>query len=439
MATGGSSAGGRITASAGSNLIGMHSHDRNQDATIYIGNLDPQVTEELVWELFTQVGPVVNVYLPKDRVTNAHQGYGFVEFRGEEDADYAIKILNMIKLHGKPIRVNKSSQDKNTNEVGANLFVGGLDPEVDEKLLYDTFSAFGVIIATPKIMRDPDTGVSKGFGFVSFDCFEASDAAIEAMNGQFLCNRAIASALPSHRAGERHGTPAERLLAAQRRASQAAQSRPHTMFATGPRQAPQQHLADGGAGAGAAAPPPAAAGYGAPAGPPMPMPPPGAPAPWGAAPPPPGMYAPPPGMPPPPGYYGGPPPGMPPPPGFFGGPPPHGMPPPHHGMMGPGRPPFGMPPPGMPPPPGMWGMRPPGMPPPYGMPPPGMPPPPGMGGPPPGMPPPPPAGMAPPPPPAGMAPPPPPPQQQDGAPPPPPPAQAQQQQDGAPPPPPPPA
>lgn len=30
----------------------------------------------------------VNVYVPKDRVTNLHQGYGFVEFRGEEDADY---------------------------------------------------------------------------------------------------------------------------------------------------------------------------------------------------------------------------------------------------------------------------------------------------------------------------------------------------------------
>ncbi len=47
-----------------------------------------QVTEELVWELFTQGGPVVNVYLPKDRVTNAHQGYGFVEFHSEEDSDY---------------------------------------------------------------------------------------------------------------------------------------------------------------------------------------------------------------------------------------------------------------------------------------------------------------------------------------------------------------
>ena len=30
----------------------------------------------------------MNIYLPKDRVTNTHQGYGFVEFRGEEDADY---------------------------------------------------------------------------------------------------------------------------------------------------------------------------------------------------------------------------------------------------------------------------------------------------------------------------------------------------------------
>jgi splicing factor 3B subunit 4 len=66
-----------------------------------------------------------------------------------------------------------------------------LDPDVDEKLLYDTFSAFGIIIATPKIMRDPETQISKGYGFVSYDSFESSDAAIAAMNGQFLCGRPI--------------------------------------------------------------------------------------------------------------------------------------------------------------------------------------------------------------------------------------------------------
>ncbi len=45
--------------------------------------------------------------MPRDRITQSHQGYGFVEFMSEEDADYAIKIMNMIKLYGKPIRVNK--------------------------------------------------------------------------------------------------------------------------------------------------------------------------------------------------------------------------------------------------------------------------------------------------------------------------------------------
>lgn len=80
-----------------------------------------------------------------------HQGYGFVEFLSEEDADYGIKIMNMIKLYGKPIRVNKASAHQKNLDVGANIFIGNLDPEVDEKLLYDTFSAFGVILQTPKV------------------------------------------------------------------------------------------------------------------------------------------------------------------------------------------------------------------------------------------------------------------------------------------------
>lgn len=51
---------------------------------------------------------VVNVHLPKDRVSMSHQGYGFCEFLTEDDAEYACKIMNQIKLFGKPIRVNKA-------------------------------------------------------------------------------------------------------------------------------------------------------------------------------------------------------------------------------------------------------------------------------------------------------------------------------------------
>jgi len=196
----------------------------------------------------------VNVYIPKDKLTLQHSGYGFVEFASEEDADYAIKIMNMIKLYGKPIRVNKARQNGKTMDIGANLFIGNLDPEVDEKLLYDTFSAFGVIISTPKIMRDPQAGESRGFGFISYDEFAAADSAIEAMNGQFLMNRPITVSYAikkESKTGERHGSTAERLLSAN---NPTRVSRPHTLFGAPPR--PMPGMMPPFPGMGAFAPPP---------------------------------------------------------------------------------------------------------------------------------------------------------------------------------------
>lgn len=190
---------------------------KNQEATIYVGNIDERVTEPLLWELFLQAAPVVNVHLPKDRVTQAHQGFGFVEFVSSEDATYGAKIMNMVKLYGldfltlgKPIRCNKATSEKSQEmDVGANLFVGNLDPEVDEKILYETFSSFGSMLQ-PKISRDQNSGFSKGFAFIGFESFTAADAAIEAMNGQFLMNRSItvSFALKKDGKGERHGTAA---------------------------------------------------------------------------------------------------------------------------------------------------------------------------------------------------------------------------------------
>ena len=128
--------------------------EQDKEATVYIGNLDERVSDSLVWELMLQAGRIVNVHLPKDRVTQTHQGYGFVEFISEEDAEYAARIMNQVRLYGKPIRVNKASADKQkTVEVGAELFVGNLDPMVTEQTLYDTFGRFGGLISAPKVYR----------------------------------------------------------------------------------------------------------------------------------------------------------------------------------------------------------------------------------------------------------------------------------------------
>jgi splicing factor 3B subunit 4 len=216
---------------------------RNPDCTVYVGELETQVDEELLWELFLQVGPVVYVHIPKDRVTNQHSGFGFVEFRNEVDAEYASKVMGGIKLYGKGIRVNRANGQKRhasggqSLDVGANLFVGNLGPDVDERVLYDTFSRFGVIVSTPKVMRDPETQESKGFAFVSFADFEASDAAIAALNGQYVAGRpiSVAYAIKKDSRGERHGSDAERLLAAQRRLQQgAAAPRPGGVMMGGP-------------------------------------------------------------------------------------------------------------------------------------------------------------------------------------------------------------
>jgi splicing factor 3B subunit 4 len=55
-----------------------------------------------------------------------------------------------------------------------------------------------------------DTGTSKGYGFVSFETFDSADAAIEAMNGQYLMNKTItvSYAFKKDGKGERHGSAA---------------------------------------------------------------------------------------------------------------------------------------------------------------------------------------------------------------------------------------
>ena len=108
--------------------------ERNQEATVWIGGLDENVDESLLWELMIQAGPVVSVNIPRDKITHEHQGYAFCEFASEEDADYAMKIMNMVRLYGKSLKINKASRDRKDTGVGANVFVGNLDPEVDDQV-----------------------------------------------------------------------------------------------------------------------------------------------------------------------------------------------------------------------------------------------------------------------------------------------------------------
>lgn len=67
---------------------------------LYIGNLDGQITEELLRELFAEYGYVNNVKIIKGR------GFGFVEMRDPDDANIAKINLNDTELFGRRIIVD---------------------------------------------------------------------------------------------------------------------------------------------------------------------------------------------------------------------------------------------------------------------------------------------------------------------------------------------
>ena len=189
----------------------------NKQNAVYVGNLDIQVTEDILWELFLQVGRVKSVRFPKKKT--AGKIYAFIELENMDEVEYAVNVLNLVQLFGKSIRVAAATQSKDNSKIkniGAILFIGNLAPEVNEKLLYDTFSSFGEITQVPSIAHDSATGISKGYAFIGFGSFAASDAAIQYMNGQLMCNKIIKVQYALRKGSkESHGSQAERLLAAE--------------------------------------------------------------------------------------------------------------------------------------------------------------------------------------------------------------------------------
>mmetsp|Transcript_8726 Transcript_8726/g.8640 ORF Transcript_8726/g.8640 Transcript_8726/m.8640 type:complete len:115 (+) Transcript_8726:88-432(+) len=105
-------------------------------------------------------------------------------------------------------------------DIGAKIFINNLNPLIDEQSLADTFSKFGTLIRAPSIIRDPESGESKGYGFISFDDFSSSDMAIEKMNGAILMNSRVSVTYAfkdDPTSGQlmkvKHGDKVERLLA----------------------------------------------------------------------------------------------------------------------------------------------------------------------------------------------------------------------------------
>ena len=71
--------------------------------TLWCGNLSEKVTEEILYELFLNAGPLEKVTIPKDRETGQQKTFGFILFCHRESVIYAFLLLNYTPLYGKQV------------------------------------------------------------------------------------------------------------------------------------------------------------------------------------------------------------------------------------------------------------------------------------------------------------------------------------------------
>ena len=140
-------------------------------------------------DLFTPYGKVTRPRIMYTR-NGEHRGYGFVEmFPG--DAQTAIDALNGTQLEdGSEVFVAEArySDKAKGPKKNTTAFIGNLSKQTTENQLRSVFEEYGEVLEV-RLIRDTETGVSRGFAFVKLSSVDAMDAAIEGIHGMTLEGR----------------------------------------------------------------------------------------------------------------------------------------------------------------------------------------------------------------------------------------------------------
>ena len=136
-------------------------------------------------------------------------GYGFIEFENKAQAKEALETLNgkpmpnsskVFKLNWASYNTNKNTA-QNPNEFS--IYVCELDTSVTNEILRDFFKENYKSVIDAKIIIDPSTKISKGYGFVKFSDKSESEKAITEMNGKLIKGKAMKTGNASYKKNEK--------------------------------------------------------------------------------------------------------------------------------------------------------------------------------------------------------------------------------------------
>ncbi|GLJ39391.1 hypothetical protein SUGI_0804440 [Cryptomeria japonica] len=172
---------------------------------IYVGNLPFSCDVKEITEMFQQCGTVVSAELIVDKKTGRSKGYAFVTMNTVEEASKAIEkfeefemgarsiTVNFQKIQSRRLFPNRRSRDwKQRTYVDSphRVYVGNLAWTVNSRSLGKFFESCSNVLGA-KVIYEPQSGKSHGYGFVSFLSKNDADVAIASLNGKDLEGRPV--------------------------------------------------------------------------------------------------------------------------------------------------------------------------------------------------------------------------------------------------------
>ncbi|KAK6946081.1 Polyadenylate-binding protein/Hyperplastic disc protein [Dillenia turbinata] len=156
---------------------------QNQFVTtsLYVGDLEINVTDSQLYDLFNQLGQVISVRVCRDSNTRRSLGYGYVNYGNPHDD---------VQRHPQPSStlVNQSNSVSVNHHMTSSLFVADLDLEINDSQLYDFFNQLGQVTSV-RVCKHMETRRSLGYGFVKYENLE--DAPFSYLAGFILRDGAM--------------------------------------------------------------------------------------------------------------------------------------------------------------------------------------------------------------------------------------------------------
>ncbi|KAH8556736.1 hypothetical protein BGW37DRAFT_524881 [Umbelopsis sp. PMI_123] len=200
-----------IGAAENANPVAVNATMARQSRRLYVGQIPYNISEEAIGEFFNSTmmqmnlassAPVLSVQVNHDK------NYAFVEFHHPDQATAAL-AFDGISFQGQALKIRRPKDyqpafgyneapavhvpglvSTNVPDTPNKIYVGGLPTYLNDEQVMELLKSFGELRAF-NLVKDTQTGQSKGFGFCEYVDPNVTDLACQGLNNMELGDRKL--------------------------------------------------------------------------------------------------------------------------------------------------------------------------------------------------------------------------------------------------------